>query len=202
MMEKVSKSHVVQSGVADYAAAANRLHAKENQNGRTKPGRALDRWHNLLVSNVAISFGSRLKGSKNELYIGNMEVQTRQKFSCFPDVVVVSGEPKFADQNSDLLLNPTVVVEICTSGTSSADKTELLENFLATESIKECFFIKQDEMRIEHYSKQNAKQWIYRIYNERDDVDSADSINTKVSLSEIYGQIKLGQDLLNSRAVN
>ena len=98
MMEKVSKTHSVQSGVADYAAADNRLHAKEIQNGRSKPGRALDRWHNLLVSNVAIAFGSRLKGSKCELYIGNMEVQTRQKFSCFPDVVVVSGEPQFADR--------------------------------------------------------------------------------------------------------
>ncbi len=201
MMEKVSKSHTPQSGVADYAAAASRLQAKEIQNGRTKPGRALDRWHNLLVSNVAIAFGSRMKGSKNELYIGNMEVQTRKNFSCFPDVVIVSGEPQFADQNADLLLNPTVVVEIF-EGASSSDKTELLENFLATDSVKECFFIKQDEMRIEHYSKQNAKQWIYRIYNERDDVVSADSINTKVSLSEIYGQIKLGRDALTSRAVN
>lgn len=202
MMEKVSKSHAPQSGVADYAAAASRLQAREIQNGRTKPGRALDRWHNLLVSNVAIAFGSRLKGSKNELYIGNMEVRTQKNFSCFPDVVAVSGEPQFADQNADLLLNPTLVIEICTSGTSSADKTELLENFLATDSVKECFFIKQDEMRIEHYSKQNAKQWIYRIYNERDDVVSADSINCKVSLSEIYGQIKLGRDALTSRAVN
>jgi hypothetical protein len=35
-------------------------------------------------------------------------------------------------------------------------------------------------MRIEHYARQNAKQWIYRIYNERDDVISLESINCKL----------------------
>jgi hypothetical protein len=57
-------------------------------------------------------------------------------------------------------------------------------------------------MRIEHYAKQNAKQWIYKIYNERDDVLSLESINCKVSLSEIYAQIKFGHAPLQSAAVN
>ena len=55
---------------------------------------------------------------------------------------------------------------------------------------------------VEHYARQNAKQWIYRIYNERDDVLAADSINTKVSLSEIYAQVKFRSAELRSGAVN
>jgi hypothetical protein len=57
-------------------------------------------------------------------------------------------------------------------------------------------------MRIEHYAKQSPKQWMYRIYDERDDVISLDSINCKISLVEIYAQIKLGESELSSRAVN
>ncbi|MEJ7665419.1 MAG: hypothetical protein WKG07_40795 [Hymenobacter sp.] len=41
------------------------------------------------------------------------------------------------------------------------------------DSIREYLLIKEDEMRVEHYAKQNAKQWIYRIYNDRDEVDFA-----------------------------
>ena len=57
-------------------------------------------------------------------------------------------------------------------------------------------------MRIEHYARQNPKQWVYRIYNERDDVISLDSIQCKVSLSDIYAQIKFRESELSSRAVN
>ena len=175
----------------------------EYLNGKVIPRSGSNRWHNLIVSNVAIAIGSRIRGPKNDIYIGNMRVKLKTNYICYPDITIVGGEPAFGDQSLDLLLNPTVVVEIISNGTSSTDKTQRLENFLAMDSIKECVFVKEDEMRLEHYAKQNAKQWIYRIYNERDDVVSLDSINCKVSLSEIYAQIKFGQtQLSSSTAVN
>ena len=54
----------------------------------------------------------------------------------------------------------------------------------------------------EHYARQNAKQWIYKIYNERDDVISLDAINCKISLQEVYAQIKFRQAEFSSKAVN
>ena len=70
------------------------------------------------------------------------------------------------------------------------------------DSIKECIVLKADEMRVEHYAKQNPKQWLYKIYNERDDVISLDSINCKISLSEVYSQINIRQTKFSSKAVN
>jgi Uma2 family endonuclease len=117
-------------------------------------------------------------------------------------VVVVAGEPKFADSETDILLNPTVIVEVSSRNTVSFDKTVKLESYLAMDSIREVLLVKEDEMRVEHYFKQNPKQWIYRIYNVADDVISLDSINCKVSLSEIYTQVKLDQAAINSQAIN
>lgn len=183
---------------------SERQSATKNEylNGRVIARSGSNRWHNLIVSNVAIAVGSRIHGAKSDIYVGNMRVKLKSNYVCYPDVVVVGGEPAFADQAYDLLLNPTVVVEIVSNDTNSSYKTQKLENFLAMDSIKECLLIKEDEMRIEHYAKQNAKQWIYKIYNERDDVVSLESISCKVSLSEIYAQIKFGQAQLSSTAVN
>lgn len=187
----------------DYLTAERQSATKnEFMNGRVIGRSGSNRWHNLIVSHAAIAIGSRIHGSKADLYIGNMRVRLRNNFICYPDIVVVNGEPAFADQNGDLLLNPTVVLEIVSSGTNTLDKTQKLEAFLAMDSIRECILVKEDEMRIEHYAKQNAKQWIYKIYNERDDVLSMESINCKVSLSEIYAQIKFGHAPLSSAAVN
>lgn len=143
-----------------------------------------------------------MHGHKSEIYISNMRVKLKNSYICYPDVVVANGEPTFADSNCDLLLNPTVIVEIFSNQTNSSDKTNKLESFLAMESIKEFVLLKEEEMRVEHYARQNAKQWIYRIYNERDDVISLESINCKISLSEIYAQVKTKGTELSSKAVN
>ena len=131
-----------------------------------------------------------------------MRVKLNSNFICYPDLVAVNGEPKFADSGQDLLLNPTLVIDIFSNNTNSSDKTQKLESFLAMESIRECLLLKEDEMRVEHYARQNAKQWIYRIYNERDDVIALDSLNCKVSLAEFYSQVKFGHAEISSRAVN
>ena len=187
----------------DYLMAERQSPAKnEFLNGRVIGRSGSNRWHNIIVSNAAVAIGSRIHSAKHDLYIGNMRVRLRNNFICYPDVVVVNGEPAFGDQNGDLLLNPTVVLEIISHATNTLDKTQKLEAFLAMESIRECILVKEDEMRIEHYAKQNAKQWIYKIHNERDDVLSMESIGCKVSLSEIYAQIKFGHAPLSSAAVN
>lgn len=161
-----------------------------------------NRWHNLIVSNVAVALGTRMHGHKNEIYISNMRVKLRSGLICFPDITLVAGEPSFSDQRTETLLNPTVIVDIFSSESDSIEKSRKLESFLETESIKEVLLVKQDEMRIEHFTRQNQKQWIYRIYNERDDVASLDSVNCKISLQEIYANIKFRQTELSSKAVN
>ena len=143
----------------------------------------------LIGSNTTIAVGNRVHGQKNEIYAGNMRVQISPNRFSYPDVIVVSNKPVFSDGNSDVLQNPTIVVETYSKGTNSLDKTEKLESYLAIDSIREYLLIKEDEMRVEHYAKQNAKQWIYKIYNDRDEVISLESINCKVSLTEIYAHI-------------
>ncbi len=162
---------------------------------------AANRWHNLISTNFAIAIGSRIHRSTCELYANDMRVRIGKNSICFPDVVVVNGEPSFSDNGSELLLNPTVLIEIFSGVSKSTDRTQKLEGFLGIPKIKECLLVNENEMRIEHYARQNAKQWIYRIYNERDDVITLESINCKLSLAEVYAQVKLNESELSSKAV-
>jgi Uma2 family endonuclease len=203
MNEKVFPQSAKKSSMEEYLATERHGGTRHEFNdGRVIARAGANRWHNLLVSNSVIALGSRMHGHKTEIYISNMRVKLKNSFVCYPDVVVVNGEPAFADHNSDMLLNPTVVIEIFSNQTNSSDKTNKLESYLAMDSIKEFVLLKEEEMRVEHYARQNAKQWIYRIYNERDDVITFDSINCKVSVSEIYAQVKTKGAELSSKAVN
>ncbi|MBV9216200.1 MAG: Uma2 family endonuclease [Acidobacteria bacterium] len=170
--------------------------------GAIMPKAAANRQHNLLATNIAIAVGSRVQGGKTEIYVNGMMVQLGPKTICYPDVVMTNGEPKFADENSTVLKNPITVVEIVSAATNPYEKSRKLESYLAIPSIKECLLIRADEMRVELYARQNAKQWLYRIFDERDSVVSLDSINTKISVSEIYAGLSVKPAEMSSTAVN
>ena len=203
MSESILNQTEKRLSAENYLSAERQNSVKsELRDGKVLAKSAANRWQNLIAANVTIAVGSRLQGHKNELYAGGMRVQLTPNRFCYPDVVVVNTEPIFADSNADVLLNPAVVVEVFSSRTNNYSKTEKLENYLALDSIRECLLVKEDEMRVEHYAKQNAKQWVYRIYNERDDIISLESLNCKLSLAELYAQVKLKQTEITSKAIN
>ncbi|HEY2848146.1 MAG TPA: Uma2 family endonuclease, partial [Pyrinomonadaceae bacterium] len=168
----------------------------------TKP--ASDRWTNVITSNFVIALGNRIQRGTHEIYGGDMLVTVTKNSVCYPNVVIVNGEPRFegSTTRNEVLQNPTLLVEIVSSASRTTEGMRKLEGFLAIPSIKEVLLVNQNEMRVEVYSKQNPKQWLYRIYDARDDVISLDSIGCKISLVEIYTQVKLGESELSSKAVN
>ncbi len=172
--------------------------ATDAANGRNGASRR----HSLINTNTIVAIGSRIRGSKCEIYSRDMCVQLNQSFSLYPDIVIVANEPKFSNDAANVLVNPTLVVEIFSKKSAHEDKTIKLEQYIETESIKEILLISEDEMRVEHYFKQNQRQWVYRIYNSADDIISLDSVNCKVSLAEIYTQVRLDEPSIKSQAIN
>jgi Uma2 family endonuclease len=170
--------------------------------GRVISRPAADRAYNLITTNLILALGSRVQRSTCEIYSGDMQVKIADRSVCFPSVIVVNGEPSFADNGSSVLENPTVVIEIFSNSIPSTDRTQKLEAYLAVPSIKDCLLVNQNELRIEHYARQNVKQWIYRIYNERDDAIALESVGCKINMTEVYAQLKTGDPKLSSRAVN
>jgi Uma2 family endonuclease len=163
---------------------------QEYSNGKVLSASGSSRRHNLIGSNTTIAIGSRVRGHKCEVYVNDMRVKLAPHNYCYPDVVVVNGEPAFEGKELDILLNPTVIVEIMSRATLNHDKTEKLDRYLAMSSVREIMLVKEEEMRVEHYFKQTQNQWTYKIYQNREDIISIESVNCKISLSEIYSQIK------------
>jgi Uma2 family endonuclease len=147
------------------------------------------RRHNLINGNVFGELRNRLKGKNCETYISDMRVRLKPGRYGYPDVVVACGEPQFADDEFDVLLNPVVVVEILSSSTRFRDKTNKLEVYQKTDSLEECLLIEQTKIRVEHYIKQTPTQWLLRIYENAADRINFESIGCEISVAEIYTQV-------------
>ena len=147
------------------------------------------REHNLISGNIFAGIHFRLRESACETYMNDMRLRMRKGRYSYPDVIVVCDEPQFADDEFDVLLNPTVVVEVLSKSTRFKDKTEKLTTYQKMESVQECLLVEQEFPRIEQYIKQTPKQWLLRIYEELDEIVSLESIGCEIPLSEIYAQI-------------
>jgi len=157
---------------------------------------ASNRWNNLIRTNLVTAIGSRVHRGSCEVYAGDMQVQIGRNSICYPDVVVVSGEPTFNDDGCEVLQNPTVLIEISSNSSRSARYAQRVEGFLAVPKIREFLLVNETEMRVEHYICQNAKTWMYRIYDEREEMIGLESINCKLSLAEVYSQVQLKGQVL------
>lgn len=153
------------------------------------------RRHNLISGNIFAEIRFQLKGKNCESYANDMRVRMRKGRYSYPDVVVVCGEPQFADEEFDVLLNPTLVVEVLSKSTRFRDKTEKLETFQKMDSIRECLLIEQDTRHIEHYIKQTPKQWLLKIYEDLSEMVFLESVECEISLADIYAQIEFEKEV-------
>ena len=113
----------------DYIAAERQGSARQEYfNGQVIPKSGGNRWHNLIATSMATAICTRLQSNRAEVYVNGMRVQLNNRIICYPDVVVVAGEPTFADSNADILMNPTVIMEIFSKVTNPMEKSRKLES--------------------------------------------------------------------------
>ena len=166
MSEKILSQYEKKYTVEDYLKFEQKSANKhEFVDGKVLSTADSNRTHSLIVTNTTIAIGSRVRGQNCEVYAGDMRVQLNPKRFGYPNLVVVNGKPLFSSSQSDILLNPTVVFEVFSKTTTSNDKTEKLDSYLEMDSIRECLFVKADEMRVEHYAKQTIKQCLSERFN-------------------------------------
>ncbi|MDE0013535.1 MAG: Uma2 family endonuclease [Candidatus Poribacteria bacterium] len=147
--------------------------------------------HNFLTMNVANQLYNQLTGGECQVAASDMRVKVAQIDSYFyPDVVVVCGEPRAEDDTFDTLLNPTVIVEVLSSSTEAYDRGEKFEHYQQIASLKDYVLISQNEVRVEHYCRQES-EWLQTEFRGLEDVLLLLSIGCELRLQDIYRRVEI-----------
>jgi Uma2 family endonuclease len=112
----------------------------------------------------------------------------------YPDIVVVCGEPAFAEDKFDTLTNPTVLIEILSYSTASYDRVSKFHHFRRLPSLQEYILVHQEKAAIEHYVLEENKWTLVDIFG-LDSKLSLSSINCEIGLQDIYERVEFPQDL-------
>jgi Uma2 family endonuclease len=143
--------------------------------------------HNLLVANCVGALWGRLRGTPCAVVPSDLKVQASNKV-YYPDVTVVCGKPRFLDGAQDVLLSPTLIIEVLSASTKDLDRGEKFMRYRLVESLRDYVLVAQDEVHVEHFRRQTAL-WVLSETRDLQERLSIESIGCEIPLEEIYDRV-------------
>lgn len=152
--------------------------------------------HNFITLDTATHLNNELMdGNCQVAATGDLRVKVSRTGSYFyPDIVVVCGEPRAADNTFDMLLNPTLIVEVLSSSTEMYDREEKFTHYRQIDTLQEYILISQENVQVVQYRRQEP-EWIPTEFRALVDVVPLVSIRCELPLQHIYRRVKFDSTL-------
>jgi Uma2 family endonuclease len=143
--------------------------------------------HNRIINRVCAYLLNALRDKPYEPFSSDVRVwiSKYRKFT-YPDVMVVQDQPIPYENRTDTLINPRLIIEVLSKSTEEYDQGNKFKYYRSIPDLQEYLLISQYELEIQHYTKTDGGLWIYRAYESIDDAITLTSINTEMTVANIY----------------
>lgn len=131
-----------------------------------------------------------LRGKPCKVASAAVRVRVRPSKFVIPDLMIVCGEPAFADKVRDTVTNPRVIVEILSPSTADYDYGEKFILYRGLPSFEEYLLVSQDHARVEVFRKTSDGRWMLTTYLGLDAVVPIESVGVDLALAEVYDGVE------------
>lgn len=169
----------------------------EYVNGEIFAMAGTSREHNQISSNIIISLGSQMLDKPCSVYSSDMKVKIGQgnKYT-YSDIVTACEPQSFEDEHTDVLLNPTVIIEILSDSTEAYDRGLKFFHYQRLESLREYLLVSQKFCHVEKYERQATNVWAYSELHDMDDGVDINALNCTLALKDIYRKVELKERII------
>lgn len=146
--------------------------------------------HNIIVANLTTLLTTQMKGRPCLVYANDMKVRIDVLDACkYPDVTALCGEREFLDDSRDVLLNPSLIIEVLSESTEAYDRGEKFALYRRLGSLEEYVLVSQDRVLVELYTRQADGGWLLTEYNNNEKIVLS-SIDCALMLNDIYDKVE------------
>jgi len=148
--------------------------------------------HALLITNLAGEIYQALRNQPCSVTSSELRVRTAaQGLHTYADITVVCGEPLFADDQKDTLLNPVLIAEVLSKSTEAMDRGFKFREYRKIESLREYVLVSQAAPLIEVFVRGPEDDWRLREFAGLDAVCRLNSIDCDLAVADVYPNIPL-----------
>lgn len=146
--------------------------------------------HNLICMSTGAALYSQLRGRPCKSFSSDQRVRISQtRLYTYPDITVVCGDPRFATDAQDTLINPTLLIKVLSPSTESYDRGKKFQHYRQLDSLREYVLIAQDQPHIERYLRQDDDTWLLSEATGLESRIELTSIGCVLALAEVYEQV-------------
>ncbi len=146
--------------------------------------------HNRIVGNTFASLHAQLRRSACSVFASDMRVRVPATgLYTYPDISALCDEPQFEDDESDILLNPHMIIEVLSPSTEAYDRGAKFDHYRSIESLQTYVLITQDKPQIELFQRQDQGHWLLTVVKGLEASVSLVAIGCELALTDVYERV-------------
>ncbi|MGI8566510.1 MAG: Uma2 family endonuclease [Pyrinomonadaceae bacterium] len=155
--------------------------------------------HGAICINIGGQLYSQLRGGHCQAFSKDMKVRsgpipktkhTTKGLFSYPDLLVVCGELKFHDEHRDVLLNPSVIIEVLSPTTEAFDRGEKWVRYQTwLPELTDYLLVSQSRLQIDRFHRRTNGEWLYSLANNLEKSVQLTSINCTLQLADVYDRV-------------
>ncbi|WP_437577098.1 Uma2 family endonuclease [Sorangium sp. So ce887] len=120
--------------------------------------------HNVLSNAVGAELRAAVRGKPCHVLSPDQRISAKQgERYVYADSVVACGGVRMEPGTSDVLANPSVVVEVLSPSTEAYDRGEKWAAYQRIPSLTDYLLVSQISVRVEHFRREADGSWRYRV---------------------------------------
>ncbi len=142
--------------------------------------------HGALAAAVMRELGLALRGKPCRVYSSDVRIRVLEtNLSTYPDASVVCGQIETAPDDTNSVVNPTLLVEVLSDSTEAYDRGAKAAHYRRIPTLKEYVLIAQDEERIEVVRRNEQGGW--ELYEARSGAQlRLESLGISLDVDAVY----------------
>lgn len=148
--------------------------------------------HNEISANMMAAFKIaarslptiyRVYSSDQQIYLPTLN------YGFYADALVIAEQPEYWDDDTLLLINPLLIVEVLSDSTEKKDRTSKFGDYKTLPSFREYVLVKQDRCQVETWFRQEPGLWRETVVTDPAGSIPLQSLGCSIALADIYEHI-------------
>ena len=142
----------------------------------------------------------KIRAKDTKVRSGNFEQKLPQSMKgmfSYPDMVIICGEIEYHDEYKDIILNPTVIIEVLSESTELFDRnTKFIRYSKFNPTLTDYILISQDKPMVEHFIRQDDESWKIYTYFGLAEAVTIEPVKCRLKLSDVYDRVEFSHEAM------
>jgi Uma2 family endonuclease len=166
---------------------ANADYKSEYRDGEVVPMTGGTTNHNELALNLAATLKLSLKKQNYKVYMGDVRLWIPEyRQYTYPDVMVLRGQPTYADDSKTTVMNPMLIADVLSKSTQNYDQGDKFMYYRSIPELCEYIVVDQRQHYVMQHTKTETGQWLLTEYRGIEATLVLQNLPIELPLADLY----------------